>query len=46
MLKIKEHWLINIVDYIPEIIRSLYEKIERIHNTENFQGLRFQSPSD
>jgi hypothetical protein len=24
ILKIKEHWTINIVDYIPEIIRSLY----------------------
>jgi hypothetical protein len=23
MLKIKDHWIINIVDYIPEIIRSL-----------------------
>jgi hypothetical protein len=27
ILKIKEHWTINIVDYIPEIIRSLYGKI-------------------
>jgi hypothetical protein len=26
-LKIKEHWTINIVDYIPEIIRSIYGKI-------------------
>jgi hypothetical protein len=27
MLKIKEHWTINIVDYIPEVIRLPYGKI-------------------
>jgi uncharacterized FlaG/YvyC family protein len=37
ILKIKERWTINIVDYIPEIILSLKQRI-RNHYTDNLQA--------
>jgi hypothetical protein len=31
MLKIKDHWTINIDDYIPEVIRSLDRRINSLY---------------
>jgi hypothetical protein len=39
MLKIKDHWTINIVDYILEIIRSLDQRINSLYR--NFSGIAF-----